>query len=50
MKNIKTKIFIKEESGEDEYFNSTDETQDSNLITQNNNPFIDQEMDYETAI
>ena len=41
-------ILIEKESGEDEYFNSTDETQHSNLITQSN-PFIDQEMDYETA-
>ena len=42
-------ILTKKESGEDEYFDSTDEPQESNLITQNNR-FIDQEMDYEATI
>ena len=40
---------IKKESGEDEYFDSTDEPQESNQIT-HNNPFIDQEQDYKTTI
>ena len=47
-----SQILIKKESGEDEYFGSSDmnnEQQESNLNTQNN-PFIDQEMDYETTI
>ena len=47
MKNIKAKILIKKESAEEEYFGSTDAPQESNLITPNN-PFIDQEMNYET--
>ena len=45
-------ILINKESGEDDFFGSTDknnELQESNL-TIPNNPFIDQEMDYETTI
>ena len=43
-----SQILIKKESGEDEYFGSTDEPPQSNLITPNN-PFLDQEMDCETT-
>ena len=42
-------ILIKKDYGEDEYFDSTDEPKETNLIM-HNNPFIDQEMDYETTI
>ena len=42
------KILFKKESGEEEYFGSTDEPQESNLIIPNN-PYIDQEMNYETT-
>ena len=43
-----SQILITKESGEDEYFGSTDEPQESNLILPNN-PFIDQEMNCETT-
>ena len=43
-----SQILVKKESGEDEYFGSTDEPQESNLILPNN-PFIDQEMDCGTT-
>ena len=43
-----SKILIKKESGEEEYFDSTDEPQESDLIIPNN-PFIDQEMNCETT-
>ena len=42
-----SKILIKKESGEEEYFGSTDEPQVTNLIMPNN-PFIDLEMNYDT--
>ena len=45
------KKLIKKESGEDEFFGPTDknsELQESNL-TMHYNPFIDQEMDYNTT-
>ena len=47
-KKYQSKILIKKESGEEEYFGSTDEPQESNLIM-SNNPFIDQEMNCETT-
>ena len=43
-----SKILIKKELGEEEYFGSTDEPQESNL-SMPNNPFIDQEMNCETT-
>ena len=43
-----SKILIKKKSGEEEYFGSTDEPQESNLIMPNN-PFVDQEMNCETT-
>ena len=38
-----SKSLIKKESGEEEYFDSTDEPQETNPIMPNN-PFIDQEI------
>ena len=46
---MKSKILIKKESGEEEYFGTTDEPTESNLIMPNNS-FIDQEMDCEAKI
>ena len=43
-----SKTLIKKEAGEEEYLCSTDEPQESNLISPNN-PFIDQEIDCETT-
>ena len=47
-KIYQSKILIKKESGEKEFFGSTDEPHESNLIIPNN-PFIDQEMNFETT-